>query len=46
MGSDAASAAGLTLPMLRTIASCGPEGAARVPYLPVRWVKVRGLCTS
>ena len=26
--------------MLRLIAGTGPEGASRVPYLPVRWVGV------
>lgn len=26
--------------MLRVIAGCGVEGAARVPYLPTRWVRV------
>ena len=39
VGSDANAAAAETLPMLRVIASCGPEGAARVPYLPARWVR-------
>ena len=40
VGSDRAAAAAETLPMLRVIAGAGPEGAARVPYLPVRWVRV------
>ena len=40
VGSVAGAAAAETLPMLRAIAGCGPDGAARVPYLPVRWVKV------
>jgi len=40
VGSDAATAAGLTLPYLRVMAACGAEGAARVPFLPVRWVKM------
>ena len=39
VGSDANAAAAETLPMLRVMASCGPEGAARVPYLPARWVR-------
>jgi len=40
VGSDRTAAAAETLPMLRVIAGCGPEGAARVPFLPTRWVKV------
>ena len=40
VGSDHAAAAAETLPMLRVIAGCGVEGAARVPYLPTRWVRV------
>ena len=40
VGSDRAAAAAETLPMLRVIAGAGAEGAARVPYLPARWVRV------
>ena len=40
VGSDRTAAAAETLPMLRVIAGAGPEGAARVPYLPTRWVRV------
>ena len=40
IGSDIAAAAAETLPMLRSIASSGHEGAMRVPYLPSRWAKM------